>query len=220
MKIIDLTFPLENGMPSFPSTNHQKFESSMVSSINSAGRETRRFVCGSHCGTHIDAMKHFLGGDGSIDKIPLERLLGEAWLINMGELKTKTIISKEDIENKLPKLKVEKLILRTDWSRHWKTAQYFKDWPSLSHDAAKMLVEKGIKLLAMDFPSPDTVYCGNQSSMDSPNHKFFFMNDVILVEYLCNLDKLKEGKIFFAALPLKLSGFDGSPARIVSWEIE
>lgn len=220
LNIIDLTFPFENGMPAYPSENHQKFESAQIASIDLQGRETRRFVCGSHCGTHVDAPKHFIGGTASIDEIPLNRLIGEAQVIDFGLLPPKSIIYRNDISHKINENSPKKIILKTGWSRFWKTDQYFKDWPFLSADAAEFLIEKRIELLAMDFPSPDPVYFGTDKEKDCPNHKLFFKSGVILVEYLCNLDKLSGDRIFLVVMPLKLSGFDGSPARVIAWNLQ
>ncbi len=218
-KIVDLSFHIEVGMPFFPSGKHTPFEVSKTCTIETAGREIRKFTIGSHCGTHIDAFCHFIPGGLSIDELPLNRVAGEALLVNLAPLQPQTVIEIDDIAGKMTDEKIEKLIIRTGWSKFWKTEQYFKDWPLLSNKCAKFIIEKGVKLLGLDFPSPDPAYKGKENEKDSPIHKLLFKNDVILVEYLNNLAELGEGKIFFSAIPLKLKDFDGSPVRAAGWRI-
>jgi len=86
-------------------------------------------------------------------------------------------------------------------------------------DAIDLLLQQDITLIGLDFPSPDSAYFGNDCSLDSPNHKKIFTANVILAEYLTNLDKLKAGKIFLIVMPLKLIGFDGAPSRISAFNL-
>ena len=50
-------------------------------------RETRKIEMGTHSGTHIDAPRHFLGGNKSVDSIPIENLVGDATVLNFSKLK-------------------------------------------------------------------------------------------------------------------------------------
>jgi arylformamidase len=86
-------------------------------------------------------------------------------------------------------------------------------------NAAKYLVDEGIEMLGFDIPSPDSSSRPlNGGDEDSPVHKVFLKSDVILVEYLKNLDKIDDGKDWkIAALPIKIRGADGAPARVVVW---
>jgi arylformamidase len=68
----------------------------------------------------------------------------------------------------------------------------------------------------MDTPSPDS----SKGGLESPNHKLLLKNEIILIEYLCNLKRLKGPKIFIMALPLKIKGGDGSPARVVAYDMK
>ncbi len=219
LKIIDLSLPIQDGMITYPPPYHHHFESAVLATIPIEGRETRKFTMGSHCGTHIDAMKHFFSDGKTIDKLPLDRLVGVAQLVNLGQLNPGTIIEADFLKALLPEKKIDRLVLRTDWSRFFNTPQFYKDWPYLSKDCTQMLVDLGVKLLAIDFPSPDSAYYGDECSLDCPNHKILFSNEIILVEYLSNLKQLPTGDIYFIALPLKLMGFDGSPARVVAYSL-
>lgn len=218
-KIIDLTLPLQDGMMTYPTPSHHKFESSILGRIEIEGRETRKFTMGSHCGTHVDAMRHFLKDGATIDQFPMDALIGDAKVINLGVLDPGSIIEKEHLKPFLCE-KIRRLVLRADWCRFWGTSQYYKDWPYLSKEAILLLINHGIELLALDFPSPDSAYFGNDCSLDSPNHKLLFENNVILVEYLTNIKSLSSNNIYLIVSPLKLVGFDGAPARVTAYSTD
>ena len=76
-----------------------------------------------------------------------------------------------------------------------------------------------MKLIGLDFPSPDSQFFGNKCSIDSPNHKLLFNAEIILTEYLTNLDKLKKGWVFLIVSPLKVIDFDGAPARVTAYNL-
>ncbi len=218
MKIYDLTLPLKKGMPFYPSGLHTPFSAKKIANIDDHGRQIRKIEIGSHCGTHIDGMTHFLKKGWAVDEIPLSVLVGPAYLVNMGQLPPGSIISKRKIEEKLPKHgKIDRLLIRTDWSRYWNKDQYFKDWPSLDRECCRYMAKRGVRLAGFDFPSPDKAFTGENE--DSPNHKFLMKKKIVLVEYLANLAKLRPGKIFLIALPLKIEGGDASPSRVVAYQI-
>ena len=222
MKIVDLTLGLHNGMITYPTSSHQIFESSIMGRIEIEGRETRKFTMGSHCGTHIDAPKHFIKNGTSIDQFDVNDLVGEALLVDLGDRNPKSIISSNDIKKCISQLKnynLKRVVFKTNWSNHWNTNQYYNDWPYFSDNAMNLLLECDLKLIGLDFPSPDSAYFGNDCSMDSPNHKKIFNKGIILTEYLTNLDKLNTGKIFLIVSPLKLIDFDGAPSRVLAYNL-
>ena len=95
---------------------------------------------------------------------------------------------------------------------------FYKGFPFFSEDAAKYLVDCGLKVLALDTPSPDD---GNAIGKmdDSPVHKILLKHDVTIIEYLTNTDRLDPNKSYdLFALPLKLRGCDGAPSRVIMVE--
>jgi len=220
--IIDLSMGLHDGMITYPTLSHQKFESAIVGRIAIEGRETRKFTMGSHCGTHVDAPRHFFLDGNTVDSFDVNDLIGEALLINLGSMPPGHIIQKEDIlgyKDQLESKNIKRVLFQTDWSRFWNTAQYYKDWPYFTSHAIDFLLTFNIKLIGLDFPSPDSAYFGDDCSLDSPNHKKLFLKNIILVEYLTNLDKLSPGMVYLMVSPLKLLGFDGSPSRVTAYNL-
>lgn len=217
--IVDLSLPIEEGMLYYPTKCHHPFIAKKLGAVPEDGRETHLLTIGTHCGTHMDAFKHFIPDGASIDQLDPETLAGPAHLVNLGTLEPGSAISVDDLKSRLPEVKYGKIVLRTDWSRFWNTSQYYKEWPYVEKDGVEWLIDSGIHLLGLDFPSPDTTYTGAEGEEDSPGHKRFFESKVILVEYMNNLKQLDAENIFLMAFPLKLVGLDGSPARVMAYPL-
>lgn len=219
MNYIDLTHPIYEGMMTYWGHWHPKVEIKEMGTIEKEGRATRKVVLGTHTGTHIDAPSHFLKGHETIDQIALDVCVGSATLISFEE--EKDVIEWSDLEKKLSVIlspKLERLLIRFGWSKYFGKPSFYQDYPSLSEEACHWLVEKGVRLLGLDTPSPDHPKRSRGHPNDSPNHKIFLEKGVFLLEYLCHLEKLRGPEIFLMALPLKILGADGAPARVVAYD--
>ena len=96
--------------------------------------------------------------------------------------------------------------------------KFYDAYPFLAENAAKWLVDKGVRLIAMDTPSPDNPAHSRGTPKDSPNHKVLLGAGVVLVEYLANLKALTASEVELIVMPLKLKGCDGAPARCAAIE--
>jgi arylformamidase len=218
MKIIDLSLSLHEGMMTFPAHWHPVVEISILGRHGIEGRETRKLVLGTHTGTHTDAPLHFIPGGKGIDEVPLEVLVGEATVANFSPASANQEIGIPALKEKLDGTIPTRLILRTDWSDYFGQMSYYNNYPFLSQDAARWLVDGGCRLIAMDTPSPDNPAHSRNSGNDSPNHKVLLGAQVVLVEYLCNLRSLSRTTVELVVLPLRIKGADGSPARCIAIE--
>lgn len=215
---VDLTFPIHEGMTTFPSHWHPVTEITQLGRHGIENRETRKLVLGTHTGTHCDAPSHFIPGGSTIDTIPLDTLVGPALVVDLSESALAQEITPLDLGRRIGDRRPERVVLRYDWSDHWGRADYYTDYPFLSEAAGQWLVDRGLRLVAMDTPTPDNPADGWRSKRDSPVHKIFLGNGVVLVEYLFNLRELKNSDVQLIVLPLKILGGDGSPARAVAIE--
>lgn len=210
--VIDLTHGIEEGMLTFTAPWHPPVSITQLGRIGLEGRETRKIELGTHTGTHMDAPRHFFKNGKTIDEIPLDRMQGEVTIADFSFLKDNEFVTKEMINN----VNVTKrMIFKFGWGRYWGNKRFFTGWPFFRKDAAEYLISKGVELIAMDTPSPDDSRTPFGSEEDSQIHKLFLGNDVILVEYLANLESVKEYSGWnIAAIPLRINGADGSPARV------
>jgi kynurenine formamidase len=217
-RIIDLTFSIKNGMTTFPTYWHPTVEITVLGHHRSENRETRKIIVGTHTGTHCDAPRHFIPDGMTLDNLPLEVLIGPAFVADFSKAPPFREIGIKDLEQQLGNRKIDRLILRFDWSDNWSEQNYYTDHPFMSEEAADWLIQRDIKLLAMDTPTPDDPRNGRGNVKDSPVHKLLLSKNIILVEYLCNLKKLSRQDIELIVLPLKIYEGDGAPARCVAIE--
>ncbi|MGA7217805.1 MAG: cyclase family protein [Candidatus Sulfotelmatobacter sp.] len=218
MKIVDLTLPIEEGMMTFPTHWHPVVEITILGRHGIEGRETRKIVLGTHIGTHADAPRHFIPNGGTIDEVPLDVLLGPATMVDFTGCPPLYEIGVADLTQKLAGNVPSRLILRTGWSEYFGDMKFYDEYPFLSEQAAQWLVDSGVKLIAMDTPSPDNPAHSRGAPKDSPNHKVLLGAGVVLVEYVANLKSLTAPEVELIVMPLKLKGCDGSPVRCVAIE--
>lgn len=197
MKIIDVTRPLKNDMlvypgdviPSFSQVDHGRY---LISDIHLS----------THTGTHIDAPTHYLKSGNTIDTIPLSNLIGRCRVINVSGIKS-TIITAADLKGK--QCGVKRLLLKTQFSG---SDKFSDEYPSLAYDAACSITDNGIQCIGIDSPSIES------SEGDGSVHRRLLGKECIIIELL-DLSDVPEGDYEMVALPLRLAGLDGSPARVV-----
>jgi len=219
-RVVDLTFPIHEGMTTFPVPWHPVVEISILGRHGIENRETRKITLGTHTGTHCDAPRHFVPGGISVDELSLYILTGPAYVLNFSLLAELSEINSHDLELALGENRPERLVLRFDWCRKWGTMEYYSEHPYLTEEAGEWLVARGIRLIAMDTPMPDNPKNGRGTVNDSPLHKIFLKHGVIIVEYLCNLKELTQENIELIVLPLKIAGADGAPVRCIAYEFD
>ena len=202
----------------FPTHWHPVVEISILGRHGVEGRETRKLVLGTHIGTHADAPRHFIPQGKGIDQVPLDVLVGPAQVLNFTPCQPLQVIDIPHLETKLGGRSPARIVLRTDWSEYFGQMPFYTQYPFLSEDAAKWLVGKGVRLIAMDTPSPDNPAHSRGTAKDSPNHQVLLGAGVVLVEYVCNVKALASSEVELVVLPLKLKDCDGSPVRCIAIE--
>lgn len=218
-RIIDLSHPIHEGMQTFPVHWHPMVEITQLGRHGIENRETRKLTIGTHCGTHIDAPLHFIPGGSTVESIPLDLLIGPARLLDMTPvLHPKQEFGIADIADRLGEDRPRRLIMRFDWSDHWGTNEFYSDHPFISEDAARWLVEQGVRLLAMDTPQVDSPDHGRTAVKDSPVHKIMLSQGVVFVEYCTNLKAITQPEVELVVMPLNILGADGAPARVAAIE--
>lgn len=215
-EIIDLTYDIEPGMTTFNAYWHPAVSIEQLGKLGSEGRESRKITLGTHCGTHVDASSHFVRKGRTIDQVPLANLIGPITIIDFSHLGKNGVVTKEMLE----KVKLTKRIMfKFGWGVNWKTNHFYKDYPFLSLEAAEYLIKKGVELIATDTPSLDDSRIKLQGSVlgseeDSPVHKIILRNNLVLVEYIANLDKVNDFDGWnIIVMPIRVKGGDGAPAR-------
>ena len=194
-----------------------------------------------HGGTHVDAPVHFARGHTSVDKIPLEQLIGPGIVIRVaGQIDQNGIedpaanrnylISIEDVERwEKQHGTIEKgsiVLFDTGTAKYWPDAEKYMgtaergeaaveklNFPGLSPEAAIFLVEKrGVKAVGLDTPSIDY-----GASRQFETHRELFKRNIPALENVANLTTLPAKGFTLIALPMKIRGGSGGPTRIVAF---
>ena len=213
MKLLDLTLIISENIPTFPGSPQPSFVQDK--NVKNDGYNSELLFLSSHTGTHLDAPYHFQEKGEKIHEISLKRLVSSAILVKSRKKGdqpiTKTDIQKfEKKHGKIPSGST--VIFWTGWQKMIKNTSYFIRNPGLSTAAAKYLVSKKINLVGTDSPSIDL---GKDKRF--PVHHIFSKNNVLIVENLTNLEKIRSSKFHFVVLPLKLKGATGSPVRAIAF---
>ncbi len=169
-----------------------------------------RLCCGVHTATHVDAPNHFIEGTRKVDALPLEVLIGDARVVEIDE--RATTISAEHIKNANLN-SVERVLFKTRNSTFWNDLSqgFRKDFTYIEAEAARSLVDLGVKLVGIDYLSVEKF-----GSEDFATHKTLLKNQVVIIEGL-DLREVSGGDYELICLPLKLAdgAGDGAPARTV-----
>ena len=81
-RVIDLSYALSDKLVPWPG-DAKAFEAKVNATVEKNGYFTRSFWMLEHYGTHMDAPAHFPPGTTTVDKIPVEKFLGAAVIIDV-----------------------------------------------------------------------------------------------------------------------------------------
>ena len=207
MKIIDLSHPLIHGQANFPMD--PKLMITSHSTTRTLKYNMTQISMGTHQGTHLDAMYHFIDDGRTIDQMPLEWFYGEAHLLRIPKQPREEITLKDFRKFEELLQPGARIIYETGWHRHFGNENYFSDFPSLTQDAAHYLASRKIRMLGMDTPTPSRDWY--------EVHHILLTRDAeaVVVESLANLDQAPD-RFLFCGFPLNFKGRDGSPIRAVA----
>lgn len=180
-----------------------------------------------HGFTHVDALLHFLPDAPSMEKVPIDKFMGEAAVVNLSHLGENDGVTAVELEKHAQHVKAGDIVLlRTDWPLKcdYMSRDFWAKAPYTARDACEWLVKCKVKTVGYDYP-PDYVM---RYGLTDPQHKYqaeeftthdvFFKAGIFVIEYLCNLHLITKKLVQFMALPLPIQGGDGSPVRAIAIE--
>jgi arylformamidase len=204
MKFFDVSVPIKSGMlhwPGDPDVDIYKINSFRSGDgVNISG-----INFGLHSGTHMDAPLHFIDKADDIASISPEILIGPARVIHINNPE---FIGVEELKEKIIRSE-ERILFRTKNSdEEWYNKDFTTNYVYLNNDAAKYLASKKIKIVGIDYLSIGEFKKGKTT------HQILLGNNIWIIEGLY-LKEVPEGEYEMYALPLKISGADGSPVRVI-----
>ena len=156
-------------------------------------------------GTYVDSPFHRFADGIDLAELPLESLANLEGLVvhvqNSGRAISAGAFHALDLKSKA-------VLIHTDWSRHWRTDQYFEGHPFLTREAAKFLVEAGAAFIGIDTYNIDDTHDGTR-----PAHTILLGNRIPICEHMCRLENLPDSGFRFHAAPVKVKAFGTFPVR-------
>ena len=233
-RIVDLTHAFDRGTIYWPTEAGFKLIEGPAG-ITEKGYyyAANRFVAAEHGGTHIDAPIHFFQNRKTVDQIPLQRLIGEAVVVDVAKSCAENRDYQVDVgdlrrweTNQGRQLVDVIVLLRTGFGRHWNNRKRYLGtdktgpaavadlhFPGLAPAAARWLVEnRAIKSIGIDTPSIDY-----GQSRQFQSHVTLFEHNVPAMENVANLEQLPSAGATVVALPMKIGGGSGAPLRIIAF---
>lgn len=207
-KVHDLTHPLSEQMAGFSATTAR--------TVDKDGWNAQTLTIYSHAGTHLDAPYHFAVSNKTIDDYAPTVFMGKAWMVRIQIEEQQQLLTVDDLGRTGGKVKPgDSLLLQTGWSKTLLQSYYRDGLPRISRELAQWCVDKKIKILGVE---PQSVADVNNLAEVTEIHQILLGGNVIIVEGLTNLDQIQSEAVFLIALPLKIKGGDGAPARVIALE--
>lgn len=211
MKIYDVTVPISGKTPVYEGDPSVDIKLKLSMEKGDAANVSQ--VCmGVHTGTHVDSPNHFINGTKKIVDLDLGTLIGNCLVVELAD--DVMAIEPKHVENLGG---AERVLFKTRNSEFWTEFDqgFRKDFTYIEPSTAKMLVEKGVKLVGIDYLSVEAF------DAESPEtHINLLEKEVIILEGL-DLRGVPAGEYELICLPLKIAGGagDGSPSRTVLREL-
>lgn len=207
MRLVDLSVPITTGMPVYPGDPEVALDPALT--VAEDGVNVLRLHLGSQSGTHVDAPYHIDDALPDLDALPLDRFAGPAVVVDARGLAPRTAVPAGALTGIRPGVIV---LVATGWSAHWGTEEYLAH-PYLSPEAARLLVEAGVRTVGIDALSVDPT-----PPADLPAHRALCGAHAVIAENLTNLDVLLAAQAAGRPIevflpPLRLAGADGAPVR-------
>lgn len=210
--LFDLSHSIYTGMTTIPLL--PRVEVRPVSALDrGAAVNVAELTMATHAGTHVDAPAHVIRNGRTIDQIPLERWRGPAIVVPISHHSAQAIpvtdLAAADIRPG------DIVLLATGWDAHFAKSAY-QLHPYLSEDAAGWLVDRGVSMVGIDTLNVEMPIERRPPGFTLPVHHLLLEHEVLIIENLKDLLRLRGRRIRLQAFPLNIRGGDGAPARVVA----
>lgn len=216
MQIIDLSMPIQSHW-------RWKFNSEQtLDRKKGAPYQSTTFTMSAHAFTHIDSPLHIEPDRMPIDTVPLNNLTGPAVIIDLSYVQPNQAIKIPDLVKSADEIIPGDIaVLKTAWDlkNSWKGREYWTEAPYLDEEAAAWLSDQDLNAVGFDFPQDYVtreIPGRHPHVQEMPAHDLILRKGIYQIEYLCNVHQINAKRVTLIALPLKLAGCEGAPARVIA----
>ncbi len=162
-----------------------------------------------HLGTHVEAPAHYDVHGSDVTAYPPERFMGPMVHLRF-DVKPREEIAVPMVQEAARELDLTGKIALLS-TPHMRSNPEEDRRAVLTHEATRYLVRSGITAMGFD----DSLTIDTSAELAQKVHHELFDHDVLLFEYMGQLDQLRRRESYLIALPLRVVGFDSSPVRAV-----
>ena len=215
-RVVDLTLPLDGTTTVYPG---DPLVDIRTVGPDEAGFHVTSIGVGSHTGTHCDAPFHFVDDGLPIDEVDLGLFAGPMVLIDVRGRADRSVITPADVAPAVASLAPGVVaVLHTGWTQHYGDDRYFAH-PYLHPEACEAVLATGVRSIGVDAMSIDETVDDAHPGDGWPCHRMVLGSGGVLLENLAHLDRIDFPRPFLTALPLRLTGADGSPVRAAAFDL-
>ena len=202
---IDISVTTSNATPVWPGHPNVRLTQTATHE-NGDVAEITHIDMGAHTATHLDAARHFVPGGGLVDTLELSTLVGPC---HVHHVTCKGVLTAEYFAAQdLPETCTRLLLKIDDHAGRLYQPAFYEDYTGIDHTAASFLINRGLKLIGIDYLSIGPFHAGNVET-----HQMLLGNNVIIVEGL-DLSHVDAGPYELVCLPIRIA-CDGAPCRAV-----
>lgn len=202
---IDISVTTSNATPVWPGHPNVSLTQTATHE-NGDVAELTHIDMGAHTATHLDAPRHFVPGGGLVDTLELSTLIGPCHVHHV--TCTGVLTAEYFAAQGLPEACTRLLLKIDDHADRLYQPAFYENYTSIDHTAASYLINRGLKLIGIDYLSIGPFHAGNVET-----HQVLLGNKVIIVEGL-DLSHVNAGPYELVCLPIRIA-CDGSPCRAI-----
>lgn len=215
VQLIDLSHTIEHGLITYKGLpapvicDYLSREDSKKNYAEGTSFQIGKIEMVSNTGTYVDCPFHRFENGNDLNDTPLEHFAELKGIVLRVPFEGRLSIDADVFRNH--DLEGKAVLVHTGWDAYWNTEKYYTGHPFLTEDAARLLVEKKVRLVGIDSHNIDDTR-GNSR----PVHTQLLGSGILIVEHLCNLTALPDVDFIFNAIPPKFKGVGTFPVRAMA----
>jgi arylformamidase len=208
MKVHDVSLVIRAGMPTWPGEDGPRMTPlRRIKEGDSANVSVVTF--GNHTGTHVDPPIHFIDGARTVDKLPVDALVGPCRVLAYEDAGH---INAAWLDRAGVPAGTERILFKTRNSERWREPMppFDRDFVALDRTAARWCVDHRLVLVGIDYLSIEPQ---GPEKEGYPTHKQLLGAGIVIIEGL-DLKDVRAGDYEIACGAIKFEDGDGAPARV------
>ena len=207
--LIDLSHVIEPGMVTYKGLpgphicDYWSREASAAFYDDGSTFQIGRIDMVANTGTYLDTPFHRFEDGADLARVTLERLASLPGVVVRCEAMAVDADAFESLD-----AAGRAVLVHTGWDRQWRTDAYYENHPFLTEAAARLLAERGARLVGIDSHNID-----DTRGRARPVHAVLLGAGVLVCEHLTNLGALPAAGFRFTAVPPKVAAMGTFPVR-------